>query len=212
MAPPYVTEIALLEVNDAYKSNPDLAKEMLDYLASIDGSQKIYYGLDLDNPDHWWLIIEWTTLEAHHKFMNDKAAYGLLAQKSGKFAKGLVRMFHVNLVDDASRAFSAPVTEIDIWTLKSDHHTDEKRKRATEIVKGVSTTYNGLTQASGVYPGSAGPVVEEDQHVAVLVAGWTSKEQRNDSLSRISEKRVLEGELSEFAKEETIFVKLSQSK
>lgn len=132
-------------------------------------------------PDSPMFATEWETLQDHHRFMNDKPAYDLLAQKSSKFAKGLIRMFHVNLGGDASRAFTAPVTELDIWTPKSGHNTDDKHGRIAEIAKGLSTTYNGLTQASGVYPGSAGPVEEKDQHAAVLVVGWESKEVSSNS-------------------------------
>lgn len=75
MAPPYVVEIAQITVTDAYKADPNIVQEAVEFLKNANGTKRfisvvflgasflkrccnrIFYGLGVQDPTIWWLLI-----------------------------------------------------------------------------------------------------------------------------------------------------------
>ncbi|CAL1708239.1 unnamed protein product [Somion occarium] len=207
MAPPYVVEIAQITVTDAYKADPNIVQEAVEFLKNANESSMAWAfkirpsGGCLSNGKRLSTI----------KISNDKELYPILRQRIRKFSSG-VKLFHVDFIESPHIAFEAPYAELALWTLKSGHTTKEKKEHALELLKGVVTTLNGLPSDSGVFKGTVGPIVEEAENGVALTLGWTSPDATKKALETLPEAQVIIDELKEIADLRLVHVPLTSAK
>ncbi|CAL1708238.1 unnamed protein product [Somion occarium] len=179
-----------ITVTDAYKADPNIVQEAVEFLKNANGTKRIFYGLGVQDPTIWWLLIEWETLKHHQDLKRQRAIPD-------------------SETEDPQVQFRAPYAELALWTLKSGHTTKEKKEHALELLKGVVTTLNGLPSDSGVFKGTVGPIVEEAENGVALTLGWTSPDK---ALETLPEAQVIIDELKEIADLRLVHVPLTSAK
>ncbi|KAK7685341.1 hypothetical protein QCA50_011705 [Cerrena zonata] len=211
MAPPYVVEFAQITVTDAYKNDPSIVNEALDFLKKVDGAKKIYHGLEVQDGTTWWLLIEWETLEHHQTLMNDKVQYPILGSYIQKFSTG-VKLWHASFPEAPYTAFEAPYTEIVTWSLKDGHKTKEEQAKVLEWAKTIVGNFNELPVESGVSKGTVGPIIEESEAATAITLGWTSPEATGKAFNSLDVIKPIVGQVKEIAELKLIHVPLAVAK
>ena len=112
--------------------------------------------------------IAWDTLKHHTDFIANTEKYVPVKDGLTSVMDELTYFFHVNFSTDPTKALTAPLTEVAIWTLK-DGASDDK---LVSLIATLIGAMHGIpVEAGGVGGATWGPVVENDKQFAVLY-GW----------------------------------------
>ncbi|TDL27066.1 hypothetical protein BD410DRAFT_783226 [Rickenella mellea] len=164
-----ITEIVVFSnyvINETHDNGVAILKEQ-------DGCKRVFYGSQVEDPTTGYWVIEWDTIEKHKEFQASEGYKAFV--EGGKDVGKVVKMLHVPLepADDYTGAFTAPVTEISLTTLKPG--VEAKDFEAT-----VNIIYGA---AKGTVDGSVSGKTVENEREYVLVYGWKSVQLHKDAIS-----------------------------
>ncbi|TCD60939.1 hypothetical protein EIP91_009273 [Steccherinum ochraceum] len=160
-------EIVSITVNEAYHEDPDIVKDSLGILASVDTLLKAWSGLDLTDGKHFCIVHEWASLEDHQKFMADEALYASLLATVQKYMAGIT-MMHIQFHKDPRPTFSAPLTEI----VACIPRAGVSRSVVSQLVGSLVDVLNesGSDLRSSKREAAFGDCLEDDRTVVAI--GW----------------------------------------
>ncbi|KAI0812385.1 hypothetical protein BC629DRAFT_1436458 [Irpex lacteus] len=163
-------EVFRAAATDLYRSEGAKSiQPVIDILNKTDGHIITYTGTELQDPNYWWAIVVWESVEHHRALVNNKEVYPTLREQLGKGVAKLDSLFHVILSpSEPYPALEAPLTELAIWTL---HETTDKAT-FTDIF--VPLMGEGIKKLP-IQTGGWGFTVENDRQIAVIL-GWENME------------------------------------
>ncbi|KAI0093335.1 hypothetical protein BDY19DRAFT_903094 [Irpex rosettiformis] len=168
MAP--CVEIFRAAATDLYLSEGTKSiQPVLDILNKTEGHIASYTGTEVQDPNYWWAVIVWETVEHHHALINNTEVYPILRESLNKGVAKFDFMLHAVLAPgDPYPALEAPLTELAMWKL----HEGADKTKFTDIF--VPLLAKGIEKLP-IQPGGWGTSVEDANKVAVIL-GWESME------------------------------------
>ncbi|KAI0093334.1 hypothetical protein BDY19DRAFT_923309 [Irpex rosettiformis] len=169
MAP--CVEIFRAAASDLYLSEGiESIQPVLDILNKTEGHIASYTGTEVQDPNYWWAIIVWETVEHHHALINNTKVYPAFCDSLNKAVANLdFTMLHAVLTpNDPYPALEAPLTELTMWKL----HEGTDRTKFTDILAPLMT--KGIEELP-VQTGGWGATIEEPNTFAIIL-GWENME------------------------------------
>lgn len=159
-----------------------ILKEVGTTLKKTDGVQQIQFGMQVEKPDVFQLLVHWDSVDHHKAFMATEEYKPFLNRFLG-IVGGDLSLIHADLEPsgELQKAISAPVTEVATFYFGSDGAPEgylegvEKFKKIMEKEKsdGYIAGAIGLTVEDNV----KSPAKEDvEGKAAVLIIGWESVE------------------------------------
>lgn len=174
MAP--VTQIMYFKTSSSYLQDPSrLISELATKSAAdkIEGLSKAYLGFETEDPTNAFWVFEWTSKSAHDTYHQTDTFKATQAAARQVFASRPTHTFAG--FSNASRIFSAPVTEFVTFTLKKDASMDALQP----LVQQLQAKLQGTPK---FYGSSWAPVVDKP-NVIHGVLGWESVQAHWDAVS-----------------------------
>lgn len=139
----------------------------------IEGLSKAYLGFETEDPTNAFWVFEWTSKSAHDTYHQTDTFKATQAAARQVFASRPTHTFAG--FSNASRIFSAPVTEFVTFTLKKDASMDALQP----LVQQLQAKLQGTPK---FYGSSWAPVVDKP-NVIHGVLGWESVQAHWDAVS-----------------------------
>ncbi|KAG1808988.1 hypothetical protein EV424DRAFT_1646651 [Suillus variegatus] len=174
MAP--VTQIMYFKTSSSYLQDPSrLISELATKSAvdKIEGFSKAYLGFETEDPTNAFWVFEWTSKSAHDTYHQTDTFKATQAASRQVFASRPTHTFAG--FSNASRIFSAPVTEFVTFTLKKGASMDALQP----LVKQLQAKLQGTPK---FYGSSWAPVIDKP-NVIHGVLGWESVQAHWDAVS-----------------------------
>jgi len=162
------TEIVIAPSSEAYRADPNVLINGFEPLSKVDGLENIYFGIQLEDSKTAYVFENWTTRAHHQRLIDSPSYHNVLAPMLPSFS-ATATIFHVQFASDITIALKQPVTEIAFHTANSP----EDRQKVLEL-------FAELTEAKNVIANYG--AVEENDNVAVFVAGWQSVEHQLETV------------------------------
>ena len=114
----------------------------------------------------------WESLGHNQNFMANSEKHALSKDDLTPVMKTLIYLFHVYFAEEPYTALSAPLTEVNIFTVKEGFHNQE----FVPLLATYAETLNRVTTEHGGYGGATWGTVVESKKEYVLVFGWKDLE------------------------------------
>ncbi|KZV62188.1 hypothetical protein PENSPDRAFT_758902 [Peniophora sp. CONT] len=181
---PAIWEVMSFPANSAYLKDPSLFQPVVDTIGKH-SPHDIYTGLQIEEPTNQvTAFIGWDSVEQHIAFTKG-SAFARLAPHVAACTKNEPEVRHVFFHGDGEEllALRAPVTELAWMTPKPG--IDEAEFQ--QAVKLGTELFHKDERCLGA---AWGMVVEPEslKNMAVYVAGWNSKEEREDTVEALFDK------------------------
>ncbi|KAI0344608.1 hypothetical protein BDW22DRAFT_1354706 [Trametopsis cervina] len=164
-----VLEIVIANSSDAYrKEGSKVVDPAAAIVAKTEGHLASYSGDEIQDKNHYYLVVAWETHEHHLALINDKEVYPGLGAALFQGITEIHQMQHIK-VDDGYPALESPIAEFTFYTLRPE--TD--RAKFAEL---VAEFYNVASNLEGVAKGGQAPFIEDERKWAVLL-GFKSLEE-----------------------------------
>ncbi|CAM1509556.1 Fc.00g032950.m01.CDS01 [Cosmosporella sp. VM-42] len=171
------------------KSQPAYQALLLavDTALSQPGAQRVYYGLEVENPSNVWLFLDWDRMEDHMNYRKTNTHGSMIETLASvlDFSKGLIKHVTVNPTPPIQVLDNSitPVTEVLSIYFHSDIDDSSKANAVSRLEEFAETGLKTSPDFKGIsYGWSAEDDVpirgEEDKTGSMLVAfiGWPSVE------------------------------------
>ncbi|KAG1788802.1 hypothetical protein EV424DRAFT_1339104 [Suillus variegatus] len=171
MAP--VTQIMYFKTSSSYLQDPSRLISELATKSAVDKIEGAYLGFETEDPTNAFWVFEWTSKSAHDTYHQTDTFKATQAASRQVFASRPTHTFAG--FSNASRIFSAPVTEFVTFTLKKGASMDALQP----LVKQLQAKLQGTPK---FYGSSWAPVIDKP-NVIHGVLGWESVQAHWDAVS-----------------------------
>ncbi|KAI0252377.1 hypothetical protein BJV78DRAFT_1202466 [Lactifluus subvellereus] len=168
-------EVIFWPCSEEYVKDVSIVDPAFEHLAGPGGPagvNEIFAGIEVGRPNAW-AVLEWSSLEDHHNFMNDDKAvpkFVKLFEPSAKDGQPKGTMIHAYWeVDEALPCLKAPFIELTKITPKNGVATVAIQALLDKYIAHMRNLTNQVVGAT------YGQVVEKPEQF-ILVIGWKSME------------------------------------
>ncbi|KAJ7622112.1 hypothetical protein FB45DRAFT_1061736 [Roridomyces roridus] len=145
-----ILQIVTFTASSKYLAQPkNVMKEALDALESGEGCASVFHGLQIEDGKTVYIFSLWESEEQYESFAGGAGHFSILAGiKTAAASYPKVHYLSTGLsAVDLIPAFSAPITEFGLWTLKPDVSPKD-----AELVQGFEELKTGPDGTAGAHP------------------------------------------------------------